>query len=215
MRRLSFICSLLLISIAGYGQDSLDNKALKPPAFFISIDYGKLATLPTEYETKWEGGLGFRIGKHLSPVIYAGYSTLTPENAISNGTYESSGWYFRAGLEYTINLDPRNSLIIGARYGQSSFSEDASYIVSSNLFEDLTGEVSRQDLSAQWAELVLGSEMRLGESSFYIGGYFTVRIMVNRDEYKPVDTYAIPGYGRTVDKTIPALQLYLKAALFR
>ncbi len=215
MRRLFFICSLLLTWSAGFGQDSLADRSVKPPALFLAIDYGKLATLPTNFETKWEGGLGFRIGKHLMPVFFGGFATLEPENAISNGTYESKGWYFRTGLEYVLYLDLRNSLILGARYGQSNFSEDASYIVSSDLFEEITGEVSRTDLSARWAEIVLGSEMQLGESPFYIGGYFTLRIMIDRDEYLPVDTYAIPGYGRTIDKTIPALQLHLKAALFR
>jgi hypothetical protein len=186
-----------------------------PPRLFLSIDYGKIATLPTNFETKIEGGLGFRVGKHLMPVIYSGTSTLQPDNAIVNGTYQSKGWYFRAGLEYIFSLDLRNNLIFGARYGQSFFNEELTYVIESELFDNLTGSAERYDLGAAWTEVVVGSEMQLGEGPFFVGGYFTFRILVNRDEFEPFDTERIPGYGRTVDKTVPALQLYLKLALIR
>ncbi|MEJ2004115.1 MAG: DUF6048 family protein [Cyclobacteriaceae bacterium] len=215
MQKLFFTCSLLITGFFAFGQDSLASQDPRPPSFFLSLDYGKVATLPLDFETKMEAGMGFRIGKHLSPVVYGGISTLNPENAISNGSYESSGWYLRAGLEYTLFIDQRNSFILGLRYAQSTFTEDAAYTVTSELFDNVTGELSREDLNARWAEVVIGSEMRMGESRFYMGGYFTLRILAERDEFSPVDTYAIPGYGRTTDKTVPALQLYMKFALIR
>jgi len=213
MRKLFFICSLIALCATAFGQDSL--KYPRPATLFVSLDYGKLGTLPTEFETKLEAGVGFRIGRHLVPVLYAGISTLTPENAIVNGTYTSEGWYFRTGLEYVMFIDARNSFSVGLRYAQSNFDEEATYVIVSDLFEDITDEVERSGLSARWAEFVIGSEMQLGDSRFYAGGYFTLRIMVDRDEFDPIDTRSIPGYGRTVDKTVPALQLYFKFALLR
>ena len=213
MRKLFFICSLCLGLIPKvFAQDSL-SAASTAPRLFISVDYGKIATLPTDFEQKIEAGIGFRLGRHLIPVFYAGTATLTPENYIKNGQYTSEGWYIRAGLEYMLSLDTRNNLLFGVRYGLSNFSETGEYIVSSDLFDDVTGTESREDLNASWGELIIGSEMRLGESRFYTGGYFTLRILAKRTEFDPVDTYSIPGYGRTIDKSVPALQLYLKFAI--
>ncbi len=216
MRKLFFICSLVLVQFMAFSQDSLTNAGSNNLArFFISVDYGKLATYPTDFEDKIEGGLGIRIGKHITPVIYAGMSTLNPGSVIENGQYSSEGWYIRTGIEYHHSLDGRNNLILGLRYGYSVFNESISYIITSPIFEDVSGSEERSDLSASWAEVVLGSEMRLGEGRFYLGGYFTLRVLADRMEFDPVDTYSIPGYGRTFDKTIPALQLYLKFALIR
>jgi hypothetical protein len=216
MRKLFFICSLIFGYFLASGQDSLNVSGRNNlPRLFIMVDYGKLATLPTDFEDKLEGGIGIRIGKHFTPVLYVGSSTLSPGSVIENGRYSSEGWYIRSGIEYYKSLDGKNNLLLGLRYGYTMFSESATYIISSPIFEDVTGFVERSDLSASWAEVVLGSEMRLGEGKFYVGGYFTLRVLINREEFDPIDTYSIPGYGRTFDKSIPALQLYLKFALIR
>ncbi|MCA6073656.1 DUF6048 family protein [Fulvivirga sedimenti] len=216
MRKLFFICSLVLGHFLASGQDSVNVSRMNNlPRLFVLVDYGKLATLPTDFEDKLEAGIGIRIGKHITPVLYAGKSTLLPGSVIENGQYSSEGWYIRTGIEYYASLDGKNNLLMGLRYGYTVFSESASYVISSPLFEDVTGFVERTDLSANWAEVVLGSEMRLGDSKFYLGGYLTLRVLINREEFDPIDTYSIPGYGRTFDKTIPALQLYLKFALIR
>lgn len=215
MRKLFFIYSLILLSWPALSQDSLKDTSGGLPRVFITLDYGKLATYPFSFEQKMEAGFGFRIGKHFTPVVYAGLATLEPENEIKNGDYISEGWFVRAGLEYFIQLDPRNSLILGLRYGMSSFDETLKYTIGSDLFPDITDTATRTGLSASWAEVVFGSDMRLGESRFYLGGYFTLRIMVERDTFEPADTFRIPGYGRTIDKTVPALQLYLKFSLIR
>jgi hypothetical protein len=96
----------------------------------------------------------------------------------------------------------------------STFDEELSYLITSDLFEDISETVSRTGITAQWAELSIGSEAHLGEGPFYIGGYLSLRVLVSRDEFEPTDTYTIPGYGRTFDKTIPSVQLYLKWAIF-
>lgn len=201
-----------LISTATRGQDSTVVTAGSGPE--IWIDYGKLGLYLTDFESKLEGGFTWRFGR-VSPVLHAGYSELNPEQAIKNGTYEARGWYLRAGLEYYIPLNRRNRFIVGARYAYSSFDETGSYIISSNLWPDESGSFTRSGLTASWAEIVTGSEMTLGESRFVMGGYFSLRILIDRETFDLFDTYAVPGYGRTVDKTVPALQLYLKYSLAR
>lgn len=212
MRTLFFICSFCMATVV-HAQDSLKSDPSRP-RLYIALDYGKLATLPTNFETKVEGGIGVRIARSLTLVGHAGYASLEPNNAIENGTYTSTGLYFRTGFDYHFNLDNTNYLSIGARYGWSSFEEELSYIISSDLFEDISENVERGDISAQWAEITFGSESRLGAGRFYAGGYLSLRILISRDEFDPTDTYTIPGYGRTFDKTIPAIQLYLKVIVF-
>ncbi len=202
------------IAITAAGQDSTRARPGSGPE--IWIDYGKLAFYMTDFESKLEGGVTWRIGR-VAPTFLAGISELNPEQAIKNGEYTVEGTYWRAGLEYYIALDRsgKNRLIVGGRYGSSSFSERGSFVISSNLWPDETGFFERNDLTATWAEVVTGSEMTLGTSRFVMGGYFTLRVLIDREKFEPIDTYAIPGYGRTVDKTVPALQLYLKFSLAR
>ena len=214
MRALFFICSFLCISSIALAQKDTTSVDVERPRFYVLVDYGKIATLATNFETKVEGGVGFRLSKNLFVVGYVGNAKLVPNNAIENGTYEASGLYFRTGIDYYFSIDQVNSLILGARYAQSSFQETLSYAISSDLFDPVEQTVTRDNISAQWAELSIGSEAHLGEGPFYAGGYFSLRVLVDRDEFDPTDTYTIPGYGRTFDKTIPAIQLYLKVKLF-
>jgi hypothetical protein len=211
MRALLFIFSFCLTTTC-LAQDSL--KTESRPRFYILLDYGKVLTLPVNYETKIEGALGLRVTRNFYLVGHLGHGSITPNNAIENGTYTSSGLYYRAGFDYYFSIDKINSISLGARYGSSSFEEDLSYNISSELFEDIQQQITRSDINAQWVELNVGSEAHLGNGPFYLGGYLNLRILVDRDEFDPTDTYTIPGYGRTFDKTIPALQLYLKVALF-
>ncbi len=207
---LPFIFSLGFL--AAGAQDSLTVKPGSGPEFWL--DYGKVTLYATSFESKLEGALTWRFGK-VAPIIAGGYSELNPEQAIKNGEFIIEGWYIRGGLEYYMSLNRKNRFIVGGRYGYASFSENGSYLITSDLWPDETGSFEREGLTATWAELVLGSEMTLGESRFMAGGYFSLRVLINREEFEPVDSYAIPGYGRTIDKTIPALQLYIKFSLAR
>ncbi len=214
MRELLFICSALLISTGVFAQqDSVETEPPRP-RLYVLLDYGKIATLPTSFESKYEGGLGIRITRNIFLVGHVGHARLVPNNAIENGTYTSQGLYYRVGFDHYFNIDQKNTLSVGARYGMSTFDEELSYLITSDLFEDINETVTRTGITAQWAELSIGSEAHLGEGPFYIGGYFSLRVLVSRDEFDPTDTYTIPGYGRTFDKTIPSLQLYLKWAIF-
>ncbi len=207
-----FIFSILTcLSVAG--QDSLKQSRRSGPE--IWIDYGKLALYATDFESKLEAGINWRIGR-IAPVVHAGYSELMPKQAIKNGNYTVTGWYVRPGVEYYFPLDNRNRLILGGRYGYSEYDEVGSYLITSDLWPDESGTFERLGLTASWAELAIGSEMTLGQASrFAMGGYFSLRVLIDRDEFDTIDTYAIPGYGRTIDKTVPALQLYIKFSVVK
>lgn len=220
---LLFIFSLGL-SLPGWSQkaDSVSYSSGGPE---IWLDYGKVLLYATDFESKLEGGLTWRIGAHWAPVVAFGRAELSPGQAIKNGNYTSTGQYFRVGLEYYQAINEKNRMIFGVRYGQSAYDETGDYVINSTLWPTVESEFDRKGLKSSWGEVLIGSEMTLYKSvkdddvlypsRWKLGGYLGVRFLATRDKYEPVDTYAIPGYGRTIDQSIPFLNVFIKYSLHR
>ncbi|MEM7109124.1 MAG: DUF6048 family protein, partial [Bacteroidota bacterium] len=177
---------------------------------FITVDYGKLATLASDFESKVEASIGVQLLNRLVPVIEVGFSTLNPRTAFENGTYESTGIYGRFGINYLIPFDNTNTYYAGLRYGLSAFEDEGNYIIESDIFETYSIPFGESSQTATWFEVVLGSEKKVRNYNIYLGGLFRLRFISTRDRFVPIDTYAIPGYGRTLDETVPAFNLYIK-----
>ena len=175
--------------------------------FEIAIDYLKLGSFFVDFETKYEAQIAFTISKHYHPVFEYGYGKLNPEDPYENGVYESEGNYWRAGFDYILEINPKNFLLFGGRYGTSKFDDQVVVEVGSSLFSPYTE--FRTDLSADWFEIVASSETLILKNTF-MGFRLRLRILNSFDSPGTIETYAIPGYGRTFDKTIPAFNLYLK-----
>ena len=212
----SLIAVVLLFSLTSYGQvDSVTTAAdtsriEMASGLFISVDYGKLATIASEFESKLEASIGFQLSNRISPILQAGYAVLNPANAFENGIYESSGYYVKLGVNYLMPLDNTNTIYAGLRYGFSSFEDEGSYQIASDIFDTYTVNFGEKDQTATWFELVMGSEKKLRMENLYLGGQLSMRFINTRDKFSPVDSYAIPGYGRTFDESIPAVNLYIK-----
>jgi hypothetical protein len=69
--------------------------------------------------------------------------------------------------------------------------------------------VKREDLEANWVELILGSESSV-KGNLYFGFTFRMRFLIQSDNFEPFEVYFVPGYGRTFDNFVPALNLYVK-----
>ncbi|MEM6524603.1 MAG: DUF6048 family protein [Bacteroidota bacterium] len=177
---------------------------------FLAIDYGKLATAVSDFESKFEASIGFQLSNRLAPVLEIGYAILNPRTAFENGTYESAGVYGRFGINYLIPLDNINIYYAGLRYGLSSYEDEGNYIIESDIFETYSVDFGESNQTATWFEIVLGSEKKIRNYNIYLGGLFRLRFINTRDKFVPIDTYSIPGYGRTLDKSVPALNLYVK-----
>ncbi len=178
------------------------------------LDLSKLATIPFDFETKYEGGLELRFFEQYSFYAEVGSITTSPEGAYRNGVYESSGTYFRLGAGLVGPLDPAHDIGISFRYAISNFDETGSIFIDSpsQAQPDFVRRINRSDLSASWWELVLYSDRKLLESSdlLWFGLNLRLRILANYDVQAVPDVYAIPGYGRAFDKTIPAANFFLK-----
>ncbi|MEO1098511.1 MAG: hypothetical protein AAFX57_12245 [Bacteroidota bacterium] len=97
MRLLQHISSLLVISLCyttsvaqgelAIASDSsnlaLDSTRIKVrEGLFITLDYGKLATLVSDSESKFAISVGFQLANRISPEIQLGYASVSPQNPL-------------------------------------------------------------------------------------------------------------------------------------
>lgn len=177
--------------------------------FEIGFDYLKLLTLLFSTETKMEAGLGFISKYNIGINIEVGYGEKTPEDFYKNAEYKAYGYYGRAGLSYYYPFNPTTNFIIGIKYAMSQYQDEATFSILSTLWDDFEDGFQREDLEASWAELILGSEAAKW-GNLYFGFTFRLRFLIQADNFDPFEVYFIPGYGRTFDKFVPALNLYVK-----
>ncbi|WP_420578065.1 DUF6048 family protein [Ekhidna sp.] len=213
-RHLLFIFSLTL-SVACFAQteetDSVEYRRVLTPSIYL--DYGKLFTIPTNFETKYEGGLELLFLEKFPLIIEAGQSTLSPEGAYSNGTYESEGFYYRIGTGYLSQWKAKNKIGLTVRYASSTFSETGRIFIESpsGAQDDFIQSIQRDDLKATWYEVVVYSDRKLSDL-FSIGLNLRLRVLASYDEQEIPDVYSIPGYGRSFERTVPAANLFLKVS---
>lgn len=176
----------------------------------IMVDYGKLLTFPSDFESKWEIGIAYQFSSRFQPNFSFGMGTLEPDAAIENGAYRSEGSYWRAGINYLLPLDNTNRLFVGIKYAQTAFDDSGTYQIESELWPLFEGEFSRTGHSADWFELILGSEKIFSNGHIILGGQTGVRFINERSEAEFIDIYSIPGYGLATDSSTPFLNLYVK-----
>ena len=178
----------------------------------VGIDLVKLGSFAIDQETKYEAlaGLGY---KNLTLVAEAGHSLFAYRNSYKNSEdYEVEGSYFRVGIDYAFNKGAKNQILVGLRYAKASFGDRGSFIVKSDLWEDFTytlEEDARNNSTATWGEIVVGTQTLIFRNA-YFGWYFRFRKLLERTEYDPIDIFYIPGYGKSFNNSIPALNLFLK-----
>ncbi|MEP1094287.1 MAG: DUF6048 family protein [Cyclobacteriaceae bacterium] len=179
----------------------------------IYIDYGKLLALPLDTEAKYEGGVEFLIKGKVPIILEVGMATLTPGKAYANGTYEAEGVYYRFGTGIYSQWKPKNKLGITFKYAVSSFDETAILDTENtiNIPRTLSASYQRTDISASWIEFAVYTDRTIYKF-LAIGMNIRFRYLLDYDLQTPDDVYAIPGYGRSFDQSIPAVNLFLKVS---
>lgn len=213
-RPLKYIFSIFLtvLPLIVSGQ-SLDSASVTSKFNFdIALDYGKILTIPSGFEKKMEIALGVTIKGKLQLIGELGYGNLTPKEAIKNGSYESDGIYYRAGLAYGGEFISKNYLSLGIMYGMSDFEDRGTVIIQSEVWGDNQEHFQRSGLTATWFEIILISEQKIN-NRILLGSKFRFRKLRSfENDYEP-EVYSIPGYGQTFIKSIPAFNLFIKYRL--
>ena len=193
-------------------QDSILVKAIIPAFYF---DYGKLFTMRSNFEKKYEGAFEVIIKDKWQVITEMGFSKLTPQSAFENGEYVSRGNYYRFGFGFVPHRDVGSRIGISMRYAHSSFSDKGNYLINSpsQLQPDTEENFHRINLSATWWEAVVYSDLAMNDW-LTVGFNFRVRFMKEYDQFEEIDVVSIPGYGRAQDKNVPAINLFLKFTPF-
>ncbi len=242
--RLFWVCALVyfLLPSLAQGQDEMPSDSMKiadssqavEPSLsdstairkkFLSgvelaIDYGKLLLLWTDFESKYEAGLNLRFYERYVLAVEAGTSELNPLKAYDNALYYTvNGSYARVGLDYYTAYDPKSFYYAGFRYGMSMFEDEGKFNIGSEFWEDYQQGFGSKDITATWAEIVLGTETYLKfskkknadpTSKFLLGWKFRLRVLMDFENRELLRIYSIPGYGRTFDNVVPAVNFYVK-----
>lgn len=190
-------------------RDTIDYPIIS--ALNIYFDYPKLFSFFTEYENKAEVGIQLQLLKHFLLGVELGRGRITPINFYKNADYEVSGNYARIGVGYTKALGAKSRINLGVNYGSSFFNDKANIRIESpsGLFNSLNETIERKSLKGNWFELTIGTESHLGKN-LYLGFIGRLRILNDYDSFEELDVFAIPGYGRTFDSSIPAINMYIK-----
>lgn len=186
----------------------------------LSIDYGKILTLWTNFESKYEAGINLRFYERIVMAAEFGYSELNPLKAYDNALYYTvKGSYGRFGLDYYTSYDPSSFYYAGLRYGMSFFEDEGLFLIDSEYWEDFEEGFGSTGVTASWMEIILGTEtfLKIGKknkdnpkSKLLLGWKFRLRILTDFENREEPRIYSIPGYGRTFDQVIPALNFYVK-----
>lgn len=185
----------------------------------LSADYGKGVESLLTNQAKWEFGIAAIFNNRLALVGEYGSGSLFPASVIQNGTYESKGTYYRAGIEYLFTIIPKHQLSIGGMFAQASFADYGTVQIESELWPDVNEAFSRENLSASWAEIIMNTQGPIINaekgfmSNLYWGIRFRLRIMITNLEQPEFDIYAVPGFGRTYSPVVPAANFFLRYRL--
>lgn len=176
----------------------------------LGVDYLKLPTFFLNNETKYEGSFEIIFKNHYVVSLEAGHASYTSKRSYKNAPdYEVRGNYARLGLDYTAEFNPQTNIYIGLRYARSQFEDHGIFIISNELFNERRETIDRTGLEAAWFEVVVGSEQQMGKN-FFVGGTFRLRFLNDFENFEPIPVYNIPGFGRSHDSTVPALNLFVK-----
>lgn len=199
MRYFNSIALLLLVCCSAFAQkkDSVNIRMFIPTSIRVGVDVVSIAK--TEFGKSFEG---FETAVDID--LYRYYPTVEFGNSASsyvslNGsTYANEGNYWRAGIDVNfLKKDPeKNMFFLGARYGRSKYSEDATLINTDPVWGDYTETLTNTDLTASWMELTTGVKVKVWKL-FWLGYTARFKFWKKLDDSQELLTSEVPGYGWT------------------
>lgn len=211
----TFSLFLLLCSVSLFSQ-KLDWNGIN-----VGADLSRFA-LPFIDSTRigWEASGDIEILENLYAVAEVGSQTTNLKS--EKYKYNANGAYFRLGVDYNYmkHLDPdcNDLLLVGARYGQTTFFHDAENItLEDEVWGNLSnGTIDRNWLTAGWMEITTGMRAHLF-NNFYLGWNVRFKIKLYEQNDPKMQAFHIPGYGRGWKDNSVGMNysLYYKIPLFK
>jgi len=131
-----------------------------------------------------------------------------------SATYGNSGNYWRAGIDVNfLTKDPdRNVFFLGARYGQSVFSESMSVSRIDPVWGELSDTFYHSGVNASWIELTTGLKVKIWKI-FWLGYTGRLKFGLSTKGSQEMLAYDVPGFGRTDKETTWGFNYYLMIRL--
>jgi hypothetical protein len=191
----------IFISIYSAGVAQKKTAEYKQPWFSglrVGIDLARPITNPIGLNKRvtfsgMEGTADLAIKKYY---LTADFGMIRTARVDSNGTYNTSGSFFRVGPDINIlNANKKqNTFFIGLRYAISSFSDESEYLFVSPVWGNTSGSISRTGNTARWFEAVTGVKINIW-NNFFLGYTFRYKFGVKVNESAEFEAYDIPGFG--------------------
>jgi hypothetical protein len=128
-----------------------------------------------------------------------------------NVEYRSRGLYYRIGLDYNFMYfdDDKSTIFIGLRYARSpSYEDEMKLTVTDSIYGTRLIESGNNSASAEWGEANLGIKAKIWRN-FYMGFISRFKFRLNRNASGSLNTFDVPGFGRTDESTIVAFNYYI------
>ncbi len=194
---------LLLFPVAAFCQPAELSRGLR-----IGFDLSSAAISAIEGEGV---EAGFTADMNFKESYFA-VADLGYVNRVKKGPgYEISqdALYFRAGADYNFYERDNDVIAFGLRYGLSTFRHKGDKVVVENpLWGNYTGEMSGNNLGAQWIEAVFSLKTELS-GNIFLGWSLRGKVMLSSKSDENMEEWHIPGYGMSGNPSTLGVNFYI------
>lgn len=150
-----------------------------------------------------EVGARLNFRDHYFPIFELGIGESNREGRENNNEFHTRAPYYRVGMDYNLNRKHNgNRLMVGLRYGFSSFKYDFTDPDFADPIWGGEGGLNMKSMKGQtgWLEASIGCETKLW-SFIRIGWNFRFKVRLHQSANANGEPYYTPGFGKTDSST--------------
>lgn len=204
-KMLKYICSLFcffLFVTPFYGQEKKDTERVKKQPYFDGIRFSyDVATYLESYLYPFRKEQEFQFDAYFSEkfLVSGGLGFTNIDRNEHNFSYDESGTFFKAGIDYNTLNDRRNILSIGGRLGTSFYDHkvrDIEIAAYDSIWNNYSGgEIGTEKFFATWLELAFNMKVEVIKQ-VYLGWSIQPKLLLYNSHGREIEPYEIPGFGR-------------------
>lgn len=166
--------------------------------FAVSVDLVGPAMEAFGDYGQYEAALHLNLRDKWFPVVEVGYGHTDYTEETTSISYKTSAPYARVGIDFNVlkNKHDIYRLLVGARYGFTSYKYDLSHPGVSDPVWGGTSEWSAEGMkcSYQWLEVGVGVDVKI-VGPLHLGWSLRYKQRVSANEGKLGKSWYVPGYG--------------------
>ncbi|MBQ7572304.1 MAG: hypothetical protein IJT19_08710 [Bacteroidaceae bacterium] len=150
-----------------------------------------------------EVGARLNFRDHYFPICELGIGESDREGRENNNKFHARAPYYRVGMDYNLNRKHNgNRLMVGLRYGFSSFKYDFSDPDFSDPVWQGAGSLNLKNMKGQtgWLEACIGCETKLW-SFIRLGWNIRYKVRLHQSANPSGEPYYTPGFGKNGSNT--------------